>query len=96
VVEDRALVDAVSAPRAGDNQDLHLSNEAGQYRELSGRQVDLFVNGGPTLLVVIGAVCREEVGVAQSVFEFCCEVHVVVFRWYGSQKCVTRFLVACC
>ncbi len=80
MVEDGALVDAVSAPRSGDDEHFHLPHEAGQDVALSDRQVDLFVNSGPALLLVVVAVFGEEVGVAEAVFEFRCEVHVVVFR----------------
>lgn len=80
VVEDRTLVDAVSTPRSGDDQHFHLSDKAGQGVSLSGRQIDLFVNGGPTLLLIFGAVFGEEFGVTEAVFEFRGEVHVVVFR----------------
>ena len=69
MVEDRALVHAVSAPRSGDDEDFHLSNEAGQQLLLSRRQVDLIVNVGPTLSLFLRAVCREKVGVAQSIFK---------------------------
>lgn len=80
VVEDRALVDAVSAPRSGNDEHFHVSDKAGQDIALSGRQVDLFMNGSPTLLLIFGAVFGQEVGVAQAAFEFCGEVHVVVFQ----------------
>jgi len=80
VVEDRALVDAVSAPRSGNDEHFHFSDKARQDVSLSGRQVDLFVNGGPALSLIFVAVFGQEVGVAQAAFEFCGEVHVVVFR----------------
>ncbi len=80
VVEDRALVDAVSAPGSGDDEHFHFSDKARQDIQLSGRQVDLLVYGGPTLLLIFGAVSGEEVGVAEAAFEFRGEVHVVVFR----------------
>ena len=80
VVEDRALVDAVSAPGSGDDKHFHFSDKARQDFQLSRRQVDLFMNDGPTLLLIFGAVFGEEVGIAEAAFEFRGEVHVVVFR----------------
>ena len=80
VVEDRALVDAVSAPGSGDDEHFHFSDKARQDLQLNVRQVDLFVNGGPTLLLIFGTVFGEKFGVAEAAFEFRGEVHVVVFR----------------
>ena len=75
VVEDRALINAVSAPRASDDKNFHLSDKAAQHVTLSGRQVDLFVDCGPALFLVVGTVGGEEVRVVQSVFEFSSKVH---------------------
>ena len=47
------------------------------------RVIHLFMNGGPTLLLIGGAVLCQKPGVVQAAFEFRCEVHVVVFRQFA-------------
>jgi hypothetical protein len=69
VGENRALVDAVSAPRAREHEHRHLPDEAGENRPLCGREHDLGMESVPPVSLLGRAPRGEKVGVGQGCFE---------------------------
>ena len=74
MIEDRALIHAIAAPRPGQAKHFHLPLKARQQLPLRLGELDGRMDIGPAAAMFIGAVRREELVVAQTVREFFGEV----------------------
>jgi len=59
-LEDRTISHTVTAPRAGDTEQMHLPGETAEQVPLLIRELDAFVDGLPALAMCVGAVPGEE------------------------------------
>src|ERR1700729_3561224 len=74
MIENRSLVHAIAAPRAGEAQHFHFALESFQKLNLRFGELHRRMHAGPTAAMFLGAMHGEELIVGKALREFCREV----------------------